>query len=83
MEGQARPQYHVMIRDFPAGERPRERLRAHGPTYLSNAELIAILLRTGTTSETSSPWRRVCFPNTVALRGWQKRASRNCPTSTV
>ena len=54
MEGQARPQYHVMIRDFPAGERPRERLRDHGPTYLSNAELIAILLRTGTTSETSS-----------------------------
>lgn len=51
MEGQPRPQYHVMIRDLPAGERPRERLRDHGPTYLSNAELIAILLRTGTTSE--------------------------------
>ena len=51
MEGQARPQYHVMIRDLPTGERPRERLRDHGPTYLSNAELIAILLRTGTTSE--------------------------------
>ncbi len=51
MEGQPRPQSHVMIRDLPAGERPRERLRDHGPTYLSNAELIAILLRTGTTSE--------------------------------
>ena len=51
MEGQPRPQYRVMIRDLPAGERPRERLRDHGPTYLSNAELIAILLRTGTTSE--------------------------------
>ena len=51
MEGQARPQYHVMIRDLPASERPRERLRDHGPTYLSNPELIAILLRTGTTSE--------------------------------
>ena len=51
MEGQPRPQYHVMIRDLPASERPRERLRDHGPTYLSNAELIAILLRTGTTSE--------------------------------
>ncbi|MCZ6615654.1 MAG: hypothetical protein O6920_07775, partial [Chloroflexi bacterium] len=51
MEGQPRPQYHVMIRDLPAGERPRERLRDHGPTYLSNTELIAILLRTGTTSE--------------------------------
>ncbi len=51
MEGQERPQYHLLIRDLPAGERPRERLRDHGPTYLSNAELVAILLRTGTTSE--------------------------------
>ena len=40
-----------MIRDLPGGERPRERLRDNGPSALSNAELIAILLRTGTTSE--------------------------------
>ncbi|MBI4200905.1 MAG: DNA repair protein RadC [Chloroflexi bacterium] len=36
---------------MPASERPRERLRDHGAAYLSNAELIAILLRTGTDSE--------------------------------
>ncbi|MCE2463052.1 MAG: DNA repair protein RadC [Dehalococcoidia bacterium] len=40
-----------MIRDMPTGERPRERLRDHGPGSLSNAELIAILLRTGITGE--------------------------------
>ena len=43
--------YTTMIRDLPRGERPRERLREHGPAYLSNAELIAILLRTGVTGE--------------------------------
>jgi DNA repair protein RadC len=43
--------YTTMIRDIPRGERPRERLREHGPAYLSNAELIAILLRTGLMGE--------------------------------
>lgn len=44
-------QYQPMIRDLPQGERPRERLREYGPRYLSNTELIAILLRTGLQGE--------------------------------
>ncbi|WP_174520320.1 RadC family protein [Neobacillus fumarioli] len=40
-----------MIRDFPLDERPRERFIHHGPQSLSNHELIAILLRTGTKDE--------------------------------
>ena len=47
----ARPRYATMIRDLPQGERPRERLREYGPSHLSNPELIAILLRTGTSGE--------------------------------
>ena len=43
--------YTTMIRDMPQGERPRERLRDQGPSHLSNAELIAILLRTGVAGE--------------------------------
>ena len=43
--------YQLRIRDFPQGERPRERLRDHGPRFLSNTELLAILLRTGSSSE--------------------------------
>ena len=35
------------IHDLPSGERPRERLLHYGPKVLNNAELIAILLRTG------------------------------------
>jgi DNA repair protein RadC len=36
-----------LIREMPPSERPRERLKAHGATALTNAELVAILLRTG------------------------------------
>ncbi|PFA64597.1 hypothetical protein CN378_15380 [Bacillus sp. AFS015802] len=41
----------LMIRDFPQDERPRERLIQCGAASLSNQELLAILLRTGTKSE--------------------------------
>lgn len=43
--------YHLTIHDFPLGERPRERLQYYGPAALSNAELLAILLRVGTPGE--------------------------------
>ncbi|MGZ4962879.1 MAG: RadC family protein [Limisphaerales bacterium] len=36
------------IQDLPESERPRERLMKHGVDALSKAELLAILLRTGT-----------------------------------
>jgi len=38
---------NVRIHDLPAQDRPRERLAAQGADKLSNAELIAIVLRTG------------------------------------
>ena len=38
----------LTVREWPAAERPRERLRDLGPAHLSTAELLAILLRTGT-----------------------------------
>jgi DNA repair protein RadC len=37
----------MAIKDWPRGERPRERLLAEGPAALSDAELLAIFLRTG------------------------------------
>ena len=42
---------HPAIRDFPSGERPRERLAHYGAGHLSNSELLAILLRTGLEGE--------------------------------
>lgn len=38
----------IMVRDLPIDERPREKLMAAGAACLSNVELLAILLRTGT-----------------------------------
>lgn len=38
----------IMVRDLPIDERPREKLMADGAACLSNVELLAILLRTGT-----------------------------------
>lgn len=43
--------YRPTIRDLPVSERPRERLRERGAAALSSAELLAIILRTGTPSE--------------------------------
>lgn len=43
-------EYHPLIKDLPARERPRERLRDSGAASLSNAELLAIILRTGSLS---------------------------------
>ena len=40
--------YTLTIKDLPADERPRERLVKYGPAVLSNAELLAIILRVGT-----------------------------------
>src|SRR6185503_4841066 len=39
--------HSLRIKDQPANERPREKLAARGPQALDDAELIAILLRTG------------------------------------
>jgi DNA repair protein RadC len=46
-EPPSKPQYNVRIREIPSSERPRERLRELGAASLSNAELLAIILRTG------------------------------------
>jgi DNA repair protein RadC len=37
----------MSIKDWPEGERPREKLLSRGPASLSDAELLAIFLRTG------------------------------------
>ena len=37
----------MLLKDIPPDARPREKLLAHGPAALADAELIALLLRTG------------------------------------
>ncbi|TFH39435.1 MAG: JAB domain-containing protein, partial [ANME-2 cluster archaeon] len=38
----------MRIQDIQPKDRPRERLLKHGPAALSDSELLAIILRTGT-----------------------------------
>jgi DNA repair protein RadC len=45
---EAAPEYHATLKDLPPAIRPRERLQTLGPQALSDEELVAILLRTGT-----------------------------------
>ncbi|TCS79059.1 RadC family protein [Tepidibacillus fermentans] len=42
---------NIMVRDVPLDERPRERLMKYGAEQLSSSELLAIILRTGSTNE--------------------------------
>lgn len=44
---------HHTIKNLPASERPYEKFLSHGEESLSDAELLAIILKNGTTKETS------------------------------
>jgi DNA repair protein RadC len=44
---------HISIRDWAKDDRPREKLMGLGPRSLSDAELIAILIRSGSTKESA------------------------------
>ncbi len=45
--------HNVMLRELPNEDRPRERLLRFGAEALSNTELLAILIRTGTAKESA------------------------------
>jgi DNA repair protein RadC len=45
--------HNLTLRDVPNEERPRERMMQYGAQALSNAELLAILIRTGTVQESA------------------------------
>jgi DNA repair protein RadC len=51
----------LSIIDWPASERPRERLLAHGAQALSDAELLAIFLGTGTSGSNAIELARRCL----------------------
>ena len=59
----------MAIKDWPEGERPRERMQAHGPQALSDAELIAVILRTGTAGSSALDLARGALKRFGGLRG--------------
>ncbi len=59
----------MAIKDWPEGERPRERLVAHGAQALSDAELIAVILGTGTTGRSALDLARDALTRFGGLSG--------------
>jgi DNA repair protein RadC len=59
----------MSIRDWPAAERPRERLLELGAASLSDAELLAIFLRTGVTGKSAVDLARHLLNQFDGLRG--------------
>ncbi len=58
----------MAIPEWPASERPRERLLEQGPEALSDAELLAIFLRTGVTGLSAVDLARNLLTNFGSLR---------------
>jgi len=61
--------YNVGIKELPSDERPRERLLKYGPSSLSAAELIAIVLRTGTRDQSAISLAQALLHKHGGLRG--------------
>lgn len=59
----------MTIRDWPAGDRPREKLLARGAAALSDTELLAIFLRTGVTGKSAVDLARELVARFGGLRG--------------
>ncbi len=59
----------MRIADWPQTERPRERLLDRGPAELTDAELLAILLRTGTRGRSAIDLARLLIARFGGLRG--------------
>jgi len=59
----------MTIRDWPAAERPRERLLEKGATSLSDAELLAIFLRVGVRGQSAVDMARGLLQHFGGLRG--------------
>ena len=58
----------MSIRDWPADERPREKLLTHGAEALSDAELLAIFLRTGVKGHSAVDLARELLTRFSSLR---------------
>lgn len=68
----------LKIMDLPENERPRERLLRYGPDSLSNAELLAIILRTGCKSENIITLSNRILKDSSGLNGLLSMDAEEC-----
>jgi DNA repair protein RadC len=67
--------YRLRIMDLPDDDRPRERLASAGPGALSNAELLAILLRVGVEGENAVRLGQRILTDLGGLRGLHRASA--------
>ncbi len=67
---------YLTIKDWPAEDRPREKLLARGPQALSDTELLAIILRNGnaSTGESAIDHARLLLDRFGGLKGMDEAA---------
>lgn len=68
--------YHAKIKDWPADERPREKLLKRGAQALSDAELLAILIRSGTDKMTALDLARTILTQEKNLAGIARKSAQ-------
>ena len=59
----------MLIRELPADLRPTNRLRDVGPSAMSSAELLSILIGSGTQNQMPCAWPKPCLQRFDNLRG--------------
>ena len=59
----------MTVKHWPEDERPRERLIAHGPASLSDAQLLAIIIRNGKSGRTALDLGRELLERFEGLSG--------------
>ncbi len=67
--------YPLRLAEWPENERPRERLLKHGPESLSDAELLAIVLRTGNHGQSVMDLARKLLVEAKGFRGLDAKAA--------
>jgi DNA repair protein RadC len=64
------------VKDWPSDERPRERLVMHGPGALSDAQLLAIIIRNGRTGRSAVDLGRELLERFGSLAGVERAGIR-------
>jgi len=64
------------VKDWPEDERPRERLMTHGPSTLSDAQLLAIIIRNGRAGRSAVDLGRELLETFGSLAGMEQAGIR-------
>jgi DNA repair protein RadC len=68
----------MAIHEWPEGERPREELQARGPSALSDAELLAIIIGSGTQGRSAVDVGRAVLKEFGSIREFLSADRKRC-----